>query len=97
MKVPGRVPGTGPVSPVLGMGHLWAGAADVHRWWGGARRLAPGGGTFWGGPSARGSAVPAGEAGPTAAPRDVHFVTELPMTAADKIDKQALRGRYHHK
>jgi len=27
----------------------------------------------------------------------VHFVTELPVTAADKVDKQAPRGRYHHK
>ena len=28
-----------------------------------------------------------------AAPREVHFVAGLPMTAKDKIDKQALRAR----
>ena len=30
------------------------------------------------------------------APREVRFVSELPMTHADKVDKRVLRGRYHH-
>jgi fatty-acyl-CoA synthase len=30
------------------------------------------------------------------APREVRFVSELPMTYADKVDKRALRVRYHH-
>jgi fatty-acyl-CoA synthase len=37
----------------------------------------------------------AGELGETAAPRDVRFVDELPMTYADKVDKKALRAQYH--
>jgi fatty-acyl-CoA synthase len=37
----------------------------------------------------------AGELGLAPVPRDVHFVTELPATWAGKVDKQALRVRYH--
>ena len=29
-------------------------------------------------------------------PREVRFVRDLPMTHADKVDKPALRVRYHH-
>src|SRR5579859_357168 len=39
----------------------------------------------------------AGELGETAAPREVRFVDELPMTYADKVDKKALRAEYHGK
>src|SRR5215472_3849463 len=38
----------------------------------------------------------AGELSEAHAPREVRFVSELPMTHADKVDKRALRGRYHH-
>jgi len=38
----------------------------------------------------------AGELTEAHAPREVRFVSELPMTHADKVDKRALRGRYHH-
>jgi len=38
----------------------------------------------------------AGQLGEGHAPRDVEFVAELPMTDEDKIDKRALRVRYHH-
>lgn len=38
----------------------------------------------------------AGELGERYAPRDVEFVTELPMTHEDRVDKKALRVRYHH-
>jgi fatty-acyl-CoA synthase len=37
----------------------------------------------------------AGELTETHAPREVRFVAELPMTTADKVDKKALRARYH--
>jgi hypothetical protein len=36
------------------------------------------------------------ELGEAHAPRDVEFVAELPMTHEDKVDKKALRVRYHH-
>jgi fatty-acyl-CoA synthase len=39
----------------------------------------------------------AGELGAAHAPRDVQFVDELPMTHEGKMDKKALRVRYHHK
>jgi fatty-acyl-CoA synthase len=39
----------------------------------------------------------AGELGAAHAPRDVEFVDGLPMTHEDKVDKRALRGRYHHR
>jgi acyl-coenzyme A synthetase/AMP-(fatty) acid ligase len=38
----------------------------------------------------------AGELTGAHAPREVRFVSELPMTHADKVDKRALRARYHH-
>ena len=38
----------------------------------------------------------AGELTEAHAPREVRFVSELPMTHADKVDKRALRVRYHH-
>ena len=37
----------------------------------------------------------AGELSAAYAPREVRFVSELPMTHADKVDKRALRVRYH--
>ena len=39
----------------------------------------------------------AGEFTQAYAPREVRFVSELPMTHAGKVDKRALRVRYHHK
>jgi acyl-CoA synthetase (AMP-forming)/AMP-acid ligase II len=38
----------------------------------------------------------AGELSTSYAPREVRFVSELPMTYADKVNKRALRARYHH-
>ena len=38
----------------------------------------------------------AGEFTEAHAPREVRFVSELPMTHADKVDKRALRVRCHH-
>jgi acyl-CoA synthetase (AMP-forming)/AMP-acid ligase II len=38
----------------------------------------------------------AGELTAAHAPREVRFVSELPVTHADKVDKRALRVRYHH-
>jgi fatty-acyl-CoA synthase len=38
----------------------------------------------------------AGELSAAHAPREVRFVSELPMTHADKVDKGALRARSHH-
>ena len=38
----------------------------------------------------------AGELTEAHAPREVQFVAELPTTPADKVDKRALRVRYHH-
>ncbi len=38
----------------------------------------------------------ASELGRPHAPRDVEFVAGLPMTHEDKVDKKALRARYHH-
>ena len=38
----------------------------------------------------------AGELTEAHAPREVRFVSELPMTHAGKVDKRALRVRYHH-
>ena len=40
--------------------------------------------------------VVAGELTEAHAPREVRFVSELPMTHADKVDKRTLRVRYHH-
>jgi len=37
----------------------------------------------------------AGELGAAHAPREVRFVSELPLTHTDKVDKRALRARYH--
>ena len=37
----------------------------------------------------------AGELGGAHTPREVRFVSELPVTHADKVDKRALRVRYH--
>jgi fatty-acyl-CoA synthase len=37
----------------------------------------------------------AGEFTEAHAPREVRFVSELPITHADKVDKRALRVRYH--
>ncbi len=39
----------------------------------------------------------AGELKELYAPRDIEFVDDLPMTPMDKIDKKALRARYHSK
>ena len=37
----------------------------------------------------------AGELSAAHAPREMRFVSELPLTHADKVDKRALRARYH--
>jgi acyl-coenzyme A synthetase/AMP-(fatty) acid ligase len=38
----------------------------------------------------------AGELTEAYAPREVQFIAGLPTTPADKVDKRALRVRYHH-
>ena len=77
----------------FGLTDFRAGMAEVH---GGAPRLpsveGPSGAVpSAGGPAGRSQA--AGELMEPAAPREVHLVAGHPMTAKDKIDKQALRAR----